>query len=422
MSLDNPTFPRCLARSLARGRVVLVVFAFCCACSQVACSSQNTGPTLNVGLLLPFTGEVGAMGINLEEAAMMVADQVNAKGGVTGRRMRLVVGDTHSDPARALASLGHVLDEGVVAVIGPESADVAMAILPILKQRRLLFVSPYGTDSVESTDVDADYPWFRLAATPTSFGQALGKRMIADGEGTASIIYTSDLYNSAFSAAAAAALQQLGGSALAQIALPVGHEDYSNLLMRASVANLQVVLLAADPISGARIVNDISVIYPSPDRRWYFSPTLKTSSFVANAFPEKIEGAVGVAPSIFASADAFAAEFTATWNGDVPLDGAFYYYDALTLVALSIERAWTVAGKQDPTFEELRDSVRAVAHTFGIVTEWNQIPTALDLIREGQTTYYTGLSGPILLDNRGERQMGTAAFWQVSGGKIVNLN
>jgi hypothetical protein len=183
-----------------------------------------------------------------------------------------------------------------------------------------------------------------------------------------------------------------------------------------------VVLLAADPISGARIVNDISVIYPSPDRRWYFSPTLKTSSFVANAFPEKIEGAVGVAPSIFASADAFAAEFTATWNGDVPLDGAFYYYDALTLVALSIERAWTIAGKQDPTFEELRDSVRAVAHTFGIVTEWNQIPTALDLIREGQTTYYTGLSGPILLDNRGERQMGTAAFWQVAGGKIVNLN
>jgi hypothetical protein len=136
---------------------------------------------------------------------------------------------------------------------------------------------------------------------------------------------------------------------------------FLRLLMRASAANLQVVLLAADPISGARIVNDISVIYPSPDRRWYFSPTLKTGSFVANAFPEKIEGAVGVAPSIFASADAFAAEFTATWNGDVPLDGAFYYYDALTLVALSIERAWTVAGKQDPTFEDLRDSVRAVA-------------------------------------------------------------
>jgi ABC-type branched-subunit amino acid transport system substrate-binding protein len=377
---------------------------------------------LNVGLLLPFTGEVGAMGINLEEAAMMVADQVNGSGGLTGKRLRLVVGDTHSDPARALVSLNHMLDQGVVAVIGPESADVAVAILPILKQRRILFVSPHGTDSVESTDADADYPWFRLAATPTSFGQALAKRMIADGQGGASIIYTSDLYNSALAAAAAAGLQQLGGSALAQIALPVGHEDYSNLLMRASAANLQTVLLAADPISGARIVNDTSVIYPSPDRGWYFSPTLKTNSFVANAFPEKIEGAVGVAPSIFASSDAFEAQFTATWNGDVPLDGAFYYYDALTLVALSIERAWMGAGKQDPTFEALRDSVRSVAYTFGIVTEWNQIPTALDLIRDGQTTYYTGLSGPILLDNQGERQMGTAAFWQVVGGKIVNLN
>ena len=411
MSLDNRTSDRLLA-----------MCALSCACLLAACSSQNSGPTLNVGLLLPFTGEVGAMGINLEEASMMVADQVNAHGGLTGRHLRLVVGDTHSDPARALASLGRILDEGVVAVIGPESADVAMAILPVLKERRLLFVSPYGTDSVESTDADADYPWFRLAAPPTSFGQALAKRMIADGAGTVSILYTSDLYSAALSAAAAAGLQQLGGSAQAQIALPVGHEDYSNLLMRASAANLQVVLLAADPISGARIVNDVSVLYPSSTRRWYLSPTLKTSSFVANAFPEKIEGAVGVAPSIFASSDQFEAEFTAAWNGDVPLDGAFYYYDALTLVALSIERAWSTAGKQDPTFEELRDAVRAVAHTSGFVTEWNQIPTGLDLIRDGQTTYYTGLSGPVLLDNRGERQMGTAAFWQVVGGKIVDLN
>jgi branched-chain amino acid transport system substrate-binding protein len=410
MSFDDRTSSRLLA-----------VCALSCAFLLAACSSQNTGPTLNVGLLLPFTGEVGAMGINLEEASMMVADRVNASGGLTGKRFRLVVGDTHSDPARALVSLGRILDEGVVAVIGPESADVAMAILPVLKERRLPFVSPYGTDSVESTDADADYPWFRLAATPTSFGQALAKRMIADGVGTVSVLYTSDLYSAALSAAAAAGLQQLGGSAVAQIALPVGHEDYSNLLMRASAANLQVVLLAADPISGARIVNDVSVLYPSSTRRWYFSPTLKTSSFVANAFPEKIEGAVGVAPSIFASSDQFEAEFTATWNGDVPIDGAFYYYDALALVALSIERAWSAAGKQDPTFEELRDAVRAVAHTSGFVTEWNQIPTGLDLIRDGQSTYYTGLSGPILLDNRGERQMGTAAFWQVVNGKIVNL-
>jgi branched-chain amino acid transport system substrate-binding protein len=429
MSHPNHTFPQFSTRSTsrsalfgARGRVVLAACALGCAALPAACSSQDTSATLNVGLLLPFTGEVGAMGINLEEAAMMVADEVNAHGGLAGKRLRLVVGDTHSESVRALESLNRILDEGVVAVIGPESADVAMAILPVLKQRRLLFVSPHGTDSVESTDADADYPWFRLAATPTSFGQALAKRMIADGESTASIVYTSDLYNSALAAAAAAEIQQLGGSALAQIALPVGHEDYSNLLMRASAANLQTVLLAADPISGARIVNDLSILYPSPNRRWYFSPTLKTSSFVANAFPEKIEGAVGVAPSIFASTDAFEADFTATWNGDVPLDGAFYYYDALTVVALSIEHAWIGAGKQDPTFEALRDAVRAVAHTFGIVTEWNQIPSALDLIRKGDTTYYTGLSGPILLDNKGVRQMGTAALWKVVGGKIVNLN
>jgi len=375
-----------------------------------------------VGLLLPFTGGVGAMGINLEEAAMMVADRVNANGGVTGKQLRFVVGDTHSDVSRAIESLNRILDEDVVAVIGPESADVAVAILPMLKQQGILFVSPYGTDSVDSTDANADYPWFRLAATPTSLGQALAKRMIADSAGTASVLYTSDLYNAALATAAAETLQQLGGSALAQIALPVGHEDYSTLLMRASVANLDVVVLAADPVSGAKIVNDLSVLYPASNRRWYFSPTLKTNAFVANAFPEDIEGAIGVAPSIFASVDVFDAEFTATWNGDVPLDGAFYYYDAMTLVALSIESAWIAAGKQEPSFEELRDAVRAIAHTFGIVTEWNQIPTALSLIRNGQTTYYTGLSGPILLDDQGERQMGTAAFWRVAGGKIVNLN
>ena len=407
---------------MARGRVAMALGILSCVCWQSSCSSQNSEPTLNVGLLLPFTGEVGAMGINLEEAAMMVSDRVNANGGVTGKKLRLVVEDTHSDVSRALESLDRILAEDVVAVIGPESSDVAMGILPVLKQRRILLVSPYGTDSIDSADADTDYPWFRLSPMPESLGQALAKRMIASGDGQALVIYTNDVFNSSLAAAAATTLRQLGGSALEQIALPVGRDDYSSLLTRASTTDLQVVLLAADPVSGARIVNDMSILFPASNRRWYLSPTLKTSSFVANAFPEEIEGAIGVAPSIFDPAGAFQAEFTAAWSGDVPLDGAFYYYDGVALVALAIERAWTNSDQHDPTFESLRDSVRAVAHTYGIVTEWNQIPAALGLIREGQTTYYTGLSGPILLDDQGQCQIGTTAVWHVAGGKIVNLN
>ena len=411
-SLSSP-----IAHSRAR---ILVTIG--CLCGSPACGGKPTGDTLNVGLLLPFTGGDAAMGNNLEEAAMMVADNVNANGGLTGRPLRLIVGDTHSDGPRALESLTRILNQGVVAVVGPASTVAALAILPVLKEQRIVLVSPYGTDSIDNSIADADYPWFRLEPTPIAFGQALAKRMIADGATAATILYTSDEYNSSFADATADMLRQLGGTVSAAIPLPVGYSDYSASLVQISPSILRVVVLAADPISGARIANDLSVVNPTQTRQWYFPPSLKTGEFVSNSLPEKIEGGIGVAPDIFAATDRFNGDFATAWNGDVPSDGAYYYYDALMLMALAVEQAWVATGAQTPAFEVLRDDLRAVAQTRGVVTQWDQTAMALGFVRAGMTTYYSGLSGPILLENTGERKLGMAAFWKVLDGKIVTAN
>lgn len=409
---------RDLETSTRMGRAVL---ALGCALGVAACDGSDGGPSVNVGMLLPFTGEVGAMGMNLEEAAMMVADRVNAHGGVTGKRIRLVVRDTHSEVNRALASLDELMEEGVVAVIGPESAEIAAAVYPILKDHQIAFVSPYGSGALDS--VDAEHPWFRLAPTPISIGQSLANHMVIDDHVTqAVIVYTSDRYNSALADAAAARFRMLNGQVLEQVALPAGLSDYSGQIVRLLDSSPQVVLLAADSMSGAGIVNGISIVHPAADRRWYLAPSLKTSSFLRNAFPDKIEGATGVAPSIISNA-AFAAEFTSAWNGDEPQDGAYYYYDALALVSLGVERAWIVGSKQEITYAGIRDGIKDMARTYGVSNDWASIPAALDQIRGKMPAYYSGLSGsgPILFDARGERQNGTTRFWKVTGGAIVDL-
>jgi hypothetical protein len=92
------------------------------------------------------------------------------------------------------------------------------------------------------------------------------------------------------------------------------------------------------------------------------------------------------------------------------------------LMALAVEQAWVATGAQTPAFEVLRDALRAVAQTRGVVTQWDQTAMALGFVRAGMTTYYSGLSGPILLENTGERELGMAAFWKVLDGKIVTAN
>jgi hypothetical protein len=181
---------------------------------------------------------------------------------------------------------------------------------------------------------------------------------------------------------------------------------------------VDAVVLATSPRAGALFVNEYDAL---SDRtpRWFLSPLLKTDLLVQNVAPTAREGAQGVAPKIFDLSDVFPAAFAARWLGDQPLEGAYFYYDAVALVGFALEKAEGDPGEV-PDFPELEAALIDAASTAGEARGWDEVESGLRRIREGADVNYSGLTGPILLDQCGSRRSGRTSRFTVENGRIVD--
>jgi ABC-type branched-subunit amino acid transport system substrate-binding protein len=401
------------ARSSKPARLTAVLAT---ALSAAACSTSSAPPTdeVKVGLLLPFTGADSATSGNFEHAVLFAKDRVNAVGGVGGRPLRVISADTHSDVTRARESAQTLVDAGVSVVIGPESADVAEFIKPLLDTAGVVFLSPFVGAANDQT-VDCTAPWFRLAPSARALGEALSKRAIADGIKKVGLFHSDGAYDEAMAVAFQNRFTSLGGAAVFDVVMPHDAQSYSDLIRSSDLKDVQALLLTALPRSAALLVNELRFV-ATPQLSWYLSPLLKTDLFLENVAPGALEGAVGVTPEIFDNGTQFPAAFSTRWAGDQPLDGAYFYFDAMTLLSFALEKALAT----DPALSatSLRQAILSVVGPNGQSARWTEVADALPRVGNGEMVYYTGLTGPLLFLPCGDRLAGASVPWQVEMGHI----
>ncbi|MFZ5896903.1 MAG: ABC transporter substrate-binding protein [Myxococcota bacterium] len=384
-----------------------------------ACSSEASTPkdAITIGLLLPFTGTNSATTSNFERAVLFAADRINAGGGISGRKLRVVSRDTHSDFSRAQSSLNELIDEGAVVVVGPESADIAAEIAPTLAARGVAFLSPL-VGAADDSAVDCTVPWFRLAPSAQSLGDALAKRLSAEDIGHVAILYEARAYDQALRNAVSKRFKTLGGSVALEVKLDSDAQSYAGSIGSALAADVDAVVLATSPRTAALVVNEYDAL-SAKKPHWFLSPLLKTELLVENVAPEALEGATGVAPKIFDQSSAFPDAFAKRWQGDQPLEGAYFYYDAMGLLSLALQKT-VLMNNGEIQLKTLNAAVLASAQTRGSSVGWNELENGLLNLTEGNDTYYSGLTGPMLLNSCGPRSLGASSVWRVHDSEIVN--
>ncbi len=100
-----------------------------------------TGP-IKIGGLFSVTGPPSFLGEPERNSAKMVVDEINAKGGIRGRKLELVVYDTTGDATKAVQAANRLIKEDkVVAIIGPSTTGESMAVLPIAEKEGIPLIS-----------------------------------------------------------------------------------------------------------------------------------------------------------------------------------------------------------------------------------------------------------------------------------------
>jgi ABC-type branched-subunit amino acid transport system substrate-binding protein len=381
------------------------------------CFAKDKQPEggITVGLLLPFTGSASATASNLERATLYAADRINEGGGIKGQNVRIVSRDTHSDLARGLAEAQALADSGVVAVIGPESADIAEQMRADLAKDDVLFLSPL-VGAAGDPGRTCDVPWFRLAPSAKSLGEALAKQARGLKVERVAVLYSSSTYDRALGKAAALRFAGLGGTVALQLELDPDAQSYASVVREAIRAGVTDVILAASPRAGAIVVNEFDAL-SSKKPRWFLSPLLKTDLLVQNVAPQALEGALGVAPKIYEHGEDFPKAFSERWEGDEPLEGAYFYYDAMALLAVALSKS-TEGGGHEP---DLGKAMLDAAAPPGEGIRWDEIEVGLKRLRKGDDLFYSGLTGPLALESCGGRSTGATSNWTVQQGAIVDL-
>jgi branched-chain amino acid transport system substrate-binding protein len=97
---------------------------------------------IKIGALFAVTGPAAFLGEPERNTAKMVIDEINAAGGVKGRKLELVAYDTAGDATKAVQLATKLIkDDKVVAIIGPSTTGESMAVIPVAEKEQIPLIS-----------------------------------------------------------------------------------------------------------------------------------------------------------------------------------------------------------------------------------------------------------------------------------------
>jgi branched-chain amino acid transport system substrate-binding protein len=131
--------------SVASGVMLLAVLTQT-GCNKPAGETSSTGP-IKVGEYASLTGGTATFGISSHEGTLMAIEEINAAGGVLGRKIELLTEDTQSkagEPATVVNKL--IARDNVVAVLGEVASSRSLEAAPICQQNHIPMISPSSTN------------------------------------------------------------------------------------------------------------------------------------------------------------------------------------------------------------------------------------------------------------------------------------
>lgn len=394
---------------------LLATFSTACLAPEPARTKESG---IGVGLLVSFTGNLAAAGPTIERASLLAAEKLNAAGGVAGEPFRVITRDTQSERRTGLKAATYLFDETDVAgIIGPQNETLAVLLLEQVRANNVaqIFGSVTSTAITEADDNDL---WFRTNPSVSSLSRALANRIQADGIQRMALVSVLNEFGVAFTEAMIGELEERN------INLPVVSQfnpterSFRPLATRVVNAEVDGVVLAASPTPAARLIQEWSFV--GPPVRWYFAPPLRTPEFVQNVPPGIINGAIGVAPELGSAQQGFARTFADRWFGETPTSEAAFYYDAMAVMGLAMARMHALEGEVSRS-GTLPEHIRAVANPPGETVEWDQLARGMEHIEKGNEITYTGVTGSVEFDARGDITDGAAELWTISDNQVRTL-
>lgn len=145
-----------------------VLFGLCLAAS--ACWAQ----TIKIGLVTALSGQSARAGEAITRGLSVAIDEINAGGGILGRKVELVRRDDEATPAKGVIAARELLFREKVAVLfGGLDTPVSLAIVPIVNEQKIPFMGPWAAGTPITKNGAKDNYVFRVSAVDEIVNKAM---------------------------------------------------------------------------------------------------------------------------------------------------------------------------------------------------------------------------------------------------------
>jgi branched-chain amino acid transport system substrate-binding protein len=130
-----------------RFRILVAVCLVAALATTLSCGSKGSQKDIVIGEYGSLTGGIATFGISTKNGSELAFEEINKKGGVLGKQVKLLVEDDQSKPEEAGTVVTKLINQsGVVAVLGHVASSHSLAAAPICQSNQIPMISPSSTN------------------------------------------------------------------------------------------------------------------------------------------------------------------------------------------------------------------------------------------------------------------------------------
>ncbi|KHD45751.1 ABC transporter substrate-binding protein [Streptococcus hongkongensis] len=301
------------------------------ACSAAPSSTNSTskgneiGKTVKVGLNLELTGGVAAYGSAEEKGAKLAVEEINKKGGVSGKKLELVSKDNKSDNSEAATVTTSLATQSKVNVIvGPATSGATAAASPNATKAAVPLITPSGTqdDLTIASDGKTNPYIFRTTFVDSYQGDVLAKYATTTLKAKKVVLFydnSSDyakgiakrfkkIYKDTIVTEATfqsgdtdfqSALTKIKGESFDAIIMPGYYQETGTVIKQAREMGIDAPIVGPDGFADNKLVELAGSA--NTNKVYYISGFSASSSDKAKKFAEAYKAKYSTEPSMFAA-------------------------------------------------------------------------------------------------------------------------
>ena len=347
-------------------KLTALLLALVMVLSVTACASNNTSATTGApkaadttaaenkvddsafdgeivfGLSTAVTGNFPLAGERTLQGVDLAVEEINAAGGVLGKKLTYIYEDDGNDATTAVNVVTKLLNEDVVAVIGPHTTGNTLAVQSLYAEAGMSFFSG-GTGVKLENEMDNKY-FHRIRPSDSICGAIAAKFAVENlGAKKVGIDYNNNDFGTGGRDVVVATLQELGVEYV-EVAHNSGDTDMTTQLMNLQAAGVDAVILwtdDAEDVVTARQAYELGLDIP-----FITSAGVVMQQVLDQMEPEYVEGWYSATDFVPANDDPVVKTFVEAFNAKYGIDPELYasaYYGTVKALAAAIE----IAGSTD---------------------------------------------------------------------------